>query len=188
MPRPWKTITSHYLLKRWWMNVREDHVLLPDGTELKEYHVLEMPDWVCVVCTTDTGQGRGPGIVLVRQFRHAVGRVMLELPAGAVDDGESVIDAGRRELLEETGYSADVVSVLPGLFADPSRLTNVGHIVLAEHAGCVAEPDPDVGEDLEVVVYPVVELPDLISSGELAHATHVAAILLASRFGHLTLE
>ena len=169
------------------MNVREDHVVLPNGVELAEYHVLEMPDWVCVVCPSTMPDGED-GIVLVRQYRHAAGRMSLELPAGAIEPGESPEDAGRRELLEETGYQADEVSVLQGFYADPSRITNMGHVAVAAGAKKIARPELDPGEDIEVEVVPVSRLRALISGGELAHATHVAAILIAAFNGYLSLD
>ncbi len=187
MPGPWLVKTQEYLLERWWMRLRRDHVVLPNGVELEEYHVLEMPDWVCIICPVKSHVGE-PAIVLVRQFRHAVDRVSLELPAGAIEPDESVLDAAQRELVEETGYRAENFVPMGKLYADPSRITNAGHIVVAQGAVQVEDPKPDPSEELEVVVVPIRELDGLIASGELAHATHVAAILKATSDGLISVD
>ena len=187
MPRPWKVKNQDYLLERWWMRLRRDHVVLPNGVELDEYHVLEMPDWVCVICPLRTQEG-DPAILLVRQYRHAIGEVALELPAGAIEPGETVLEAALRELAEETGYRAESVESVGKFYADPSRITNAGHVVVASGVARVGDPKPDLSEELEVVVVPTGMLQTLIESGELAHATHVAAILTAARDGLISFD
>ena len=96
----WKTLSSEYLIKRPWLTARRDKVQLPDGRILDEYYVLEYPTWVNVIAITKEGD-----MVLVRQYRHALGRTNFELVAGVLEKGEDPLVAAQRELLEETGYS-----------------------------------------------------------------------------------
>lgn len=88
------------LLKGHFLHVVRDTVRLPDGGSATREFVLH-PGAVAVVPLTDDGR-----IVLERQYRHATRQVMIEIPAGKLDAGESALACGRRELLEETGYVA----------------------------------------------------------------------------------
>lgn len=88
------------LLKGHFLHVVRDTVRLPDGGSATREYVLH-PGAVAVVPLTDDGR-----IVLERQYRHATRQVMIEIPAGKLDAGESALACGRRELLEETGYVA----------------------------------------------------------------------------------
>jgi len=88
------------LLKGHFLHVVRDTVRLPDGGSATREYVLH-PGAVAVVPLTDDGR-----IVLERQYRHATRQVMIEIPAGKLDAGESPLACGRRELLEETGYVA----------------------------------------------------------------------------------
>lgn len=178
--QPWKIKSSRYLLKRWWMNVREDHVLLPDGGELPEFHVLEYPDWTCVLCFTPGGE-----LVMVEQYRHGVQRFSLELPGGAVEPGEDPIVAAKRELLEETGYSSERWSSLGRCASEPSKHTNYAYFFVAREAVRVAEPDPDDSEYLRVEEVEPGRLRALIESERIIHGTHMTALFRAISEGIL---
>ena len=176
--KPWETLKSRYLLKRWWMNLREDHVRLPDGTELPEFHVVEYPDWACTVCFSEDGR-----LVMVEQFRHGIRRMSLEFPAGAVDAGEDPMTAARRELLEETGYAADEWMVLGRCSPEPSKQTNLAHLFVARGALRVAEPACDEGEDLRVCLLKPDEVFRSAENGEMIHGIHLAALFWAHHRG-----
>lgn len=179
-PRPWTTLASETLLARWWMTLRADRVRLPDGHVIDEYHVAEYPDWACVLALTDGGEA-----VLVEQYRHGVGRVLLELPAGMVDPGEDPAAAARRELAEETGYRARQWDRLGALAVEPGRHTNYGHVYVARGCERVAAPRLEPGEDLRVRAVPARTLPDLVERGEIAHGIHAAAVFWAQARGWL---
>ena len=88
------------LLEGGFLEVRRDVVSLPDGGQAtREY--IRHPGAVAVIPLLDDG-----GIVLVRQYRYPIGRILLEFPAGKLDPGEDTLACARRELLEETGYRA----------------------------------------------------------------------------------
>ena len=94
------TLTREELLKGHFLHVVRETVRLPDGGSAIREFILH-PGAVAVVPLTDDGR-----IVLERQYRHPTGKVMIEIPAGKLDAGESPLVCGRRELLEETGYAA----------------------------------------------------------------------------------
>ena len=95
----WKVLSSEYLIRKPWLTARCDRLELPDGRIMPEYYVLEYPDWVNVIAITKDGK-----FVMERQYRHALGVEAYELPCGVMENGETPLEAAKRELLEETGY------------------------------------------------------------------------------------
>ena len=89
----WKTLKSEYLFKRPWLTARRDTCELPDGRINDEYYVLEYPTWVHVVAITMDGK-----MVIIRQYRHGLGRTCFEIVAGCVEEGEDPLVAAKREL------------------------------------------------------------------------------------------
>jgi len=144
------------------------------GEPTHDYYVLESPPWVNVVAVTGEGH-----LVLVRQFRHALGEVTLEVPGGLVDAKDASPEAAAaRELLEETGYAADRLVPLGELSNNPAILTNRTHAFYASRARKVAEPRLDRHEDIEVVLEPAAEVPRLLREGRIHHALSVGALAL----------
>lgn len=163
------------------MTLREDRVRLPDGHELDEYHVLEYPDWSCIVALTEDDQA-----ILVEQYRYGIDRISLEFPAGALDEEENPLDAARRELLEETGYEASDWKSLGKMAVEPGRHTNYGHVFVAKGARKVAEPTLDATEDLCVRVVRACDLIGLVDEGRIIHGIHVAAVFWALQHRHIS--
>ena len=95
-----QVLSSEYLFRRPWLTVRRDSLKLPNGKLNPEFYVLEYPSWVNVTAITEDGM-----FVMIRQYRHGLGQVGIELCAGVVEEGEAPLDAARRELEEETGYT-----------------------------------------------------------------------------------
>jgi len=117
---------------------------LPSGFE-REFEIKLEADTAVVLAVT-----LEQCVVLVREFRPGVEADLLELPGGVVDVGEEPLEAARRELLEETGYSGDVELV--GSMVDCAYSTRVRHVFATRDAERVAEPQPEEGESPEVVL------------------------------------
>ncbi len=179
-PRRWTTLASELIVDRWWLRLRADRVRLPTGAEMDEFHVAEVPDWSLAVALTDDGQA-----VLVEQYRYPVDRTALEFAAGVIGEGETPLEAARRELLEETGYAADEWTALGPCAVEPARHTNYGHLFVARGARRVQAPALDETEDLQVRLVPAADLAGLIERGDIVHGLHVAAVFWALHRGLL---
>jgi 8-oxo-dGTP pyrophosphatase MutT (NUDIX family) len=178
-PKPWKVRKREYVSREFWYTVRLDEVELPTGSVIAKYWVSEYRPWVNVVALTKDDE-----VVLVRQYRHGLGQVHFEIPAGTTDPGETDLEAAtRRELLEETGYGGGRWSPLITLSANPALQDNLAHTFLAEGVERVADPHTEAGEDLRVHLVPLADVERMIADGEFIQALHTAPLmwLLLSR-------
>jgi ADP-ribose pyrophosphatase len=170
----WEQLSSERLMETPYFAVRADKLRLPDGEVKDPYYVLERPDAVIIFPLTEEGE-----VVLVRQYRPPIDRIELGLPAGLVEENEDPEKAGRRELLEETGYSGGEWELLGSLASSPSLKDNWAHLYLARDVARDTPPQPDEYERLEVVLVPVAELLPRVFAGEIVSSSGVAAMLLA---------
>jgi ADP-ribose pyrophosphatase len=170
----WERLSSERLMETPYFTVRSDKLRLPDGAVKDPYYVLERPDAALVFPLTGEGE-----VVLVRQYRPAIGRIELGLPAGLVEEGEEPEKAARRELLEETGYAGGEWELLGVVASSPSLKDNWAHLYLARGVSRDGSPQPDEYERVEVVLVPVGELLSKIADGEIVSSSGVAAILFA---------
>ena len=173
--KPWSVGASRLVLQDRWISLRADDCVTASGRRVEPYYVLEYPDFAHVFATTCDDC-----VVLVRQYRHALGAVSLELPGGVVDPADADPGAaGMRELLEETGFAGPSWRVSASLSADPAKFANRTHLVTAQGVERVSAPKLDPGEDIEVVLTPMSELMTLIGSRRIVNACHVGLLMLA---------
>lgn len=149
----------------------------PRTGEERTFSVIESADWVNIVALTAAGD-----VVLIEQYRHGTETVTLEIPGGLVEPRESALDAARRELREETGYTAPTWRHLGFVEPNPAIQTNRCDTFLALGAARTDGVDFDPGEVIEVALRPLSAVPELLRSGAITHALVVAA------FAHFSLE
>lgn len=137
---------------------------------------LDCGDWVNVIALTDDRR-----VVAIEQFRHGLAEVTLEIPGGMVDPGEEPLEAGLRELREETGHAGGGGRLIGRVSPNPAIQNNFCHTVLVEDVSEVAAPEPEEHEEIAVRLVPLEEIPALIAEGVIHHALVVAA------FHHLML-
>ena len=156
------------------ISVFKDTVTLPGGkTATRE--VVRHRGATCVVPITDEGE-----ILAVRQYRYAIGQVMLEIPAGKLDPGEPPESCALRELAEETGYTAKDYTFLGKFYPTPGYCSEIIYLYLAENLSYVGQNlDPD--EFVEVKKIPLDTLVKMVMDNEVFDAKTVVAILKADK-------
>jgi ADP-ribose pyrophosphatase len=156
--------------------VAVETVVLPDGRQIPDYYVVRMPDYVLVFA--EMRDGTTP---LFRQYRHGPRRVCLTFPGGTMEDGESPLDAAKRELLEELGCVASRWESLGHYVTNANQGCNTAHLFRAGECDLVQSASSDDLEDTEVVYMDRNALMSPERLTEIGLATHVALLLLATR-------
>lgn len=172
--KPWKLLNTTYLHP----NIRLDECELPTG-QIIGAHILEYDDEVMVFALTRDRQ-----VVLIRQYRHGVQDVILEFPGGSVDQGETPLEAARRELMEETGYASEKFIALGQVSPNPAIYRNQLHIFLAldvEFSGRQSVYDAD---GTEVVLMPLEDIISKARSGELTNSINVTTLFFVLDYLH----
>ncbi len=168
----WKVLESRWLLRRPWASIRVERVQTAGGVVLEDFPLIHTRDWACVVSLTPDNQ-----LVLVRQYRHGVGRETLEFPAGGIDADETPLQAAQRELREETGYCAPNWEPLLTTYPETTRHDHRAHLFVARQAELSAAPQLEPGEEVTVETLPLDQAALL--RGRLSHGIHQLALLLA---------
>lgn len=165
------TLESQLIFDGKVLHVYKDIIGLPNGgTSMREY--CRHGGAVCVVPLTDKGE-----VVCVRQYRYALSRVTLEIPAGKLDSPDEIHEeAALRELREETGYRCGKLTPIGDLATSPALLTEIIYMYLAEDL-TEGETDPDEDEFIEFVKIPLDEMVDMIIRGEIQDSKTQAAVL-----------
>jgi len=147
------------------------------GKAGKPYYRISSKDWVEILALTTDNK-----VILVRQFRPALGTFTLELPSGYIDSGETPEEAVTRELLEETGFVCSRVVSTGALRAIPSRIDNTLWVFCGQEARLIDSKKKD-DEGIEVVLVTQDEFKKMITSGEFVEATGLAAYFLCALKG-----
>lgn len=169
----WKTLSSEYLFNDRWFKVRKEKCLTPTGKIVEPYYVYDFPTWVAALAFAEDGK-----VIMVRQYRHAIGEVCIEIPGGCVDDSDNTNqEAIARELVEETGYSFSSYDYLGKISANASTNSNYLHMFLAQGGVKTSAQSLDENEEIEVVLLTVDELKAMLDSNQILQSMHVSCIL-----------
>jgi 8-oxo-dGTP pyrophosphatase MutT (NUDIX family) len=173
--KPWETVRSEVLFEQApWLRVFSDTVKLPDGRVVDGYLRLQQPDFVMIVPVRQDNV-----LGLIRCYKHGVGEIDLQPPAGYLDPGEIPPTAAKRELLEETGCEATDLYHLGTYVMSGNRGTGQAHIYLATDCQQVADPESGDLEEQELVWLPVDEVRQTWIEGTFRQISTSAAIGLA---------
>jgi ADP-ribose diphosphatase len=171
-----RTLSSQRVYEGRAVKLRIDTVRKPNG-KVTTREIVEHADAVAVVVLDSRDR-----VILVRQYRKAVGKTLLEVPAGGVDPGEQPINTVRRELQEEIGYLPNKIDRLGGFYSAPGYCTEYLHLYLATYL-IPSKLEAEDTDEIEVVRVPLTKIPDLIASGEIADAKSVAGLLRVMSLG-----
>jgi 8-oxo-dGTP pyrophosphatase MutT (NUDIX family) len=163
---PWKILGSNYIRER----IRVDTVQLANGRTF-EPMVFEYRRWANVLALTDRNE-----VVMIRQYRHGIQQIVWEFPGGIVEDGESIEDGARRELLEESGYDASTLIEVGRLHPNPAMQTNTLYAFLATGVKLVQAQHLDETEEIEVHLIPLEDVIAMAKRGEIPNALQVAVL------------
>lgn len=173
----WKTEKSEVLLDTPWVKVRRDAVRLPNGAKIEDFYAISIRDASAIVALDEEGN-----VILKREYRYCYDRELLEIPAGAFNDGETdPLAVARRELLEETGYVSDCWDYFGPTVESSAKMTNYMHIFLARNCRKVAGQQLDETEELTVEPVPMKRAVELVMRGDICCNSSAYGILRAAR-------
>ncbi len=167
---PGSTLSSEQIYQGRAVKLRVDTIEKPDGKKTTR-EIVEHADCVAVVALDER-----ENVVMVRQYREAVGKTLLEIPAGGIDPGENAEESVRRELQEEIGFLPQKIEKIGGFYSTPGYCTEYLYLYLATDLKSSRLRAEDT-EDIEVVKVPLPQIPALIASGDICDAKSIAGLL-----------
>ena len=168
--KPWKLVDSRIEKQFPIFDLRVDRAQSPRTAREHDFFILESADWVNVIPLTPAKE-----VVLIRQYRHGLREITLEIPGGILEPGDSPAAAACRELSEETGYAGGTWTALDYVYPNPAFLNNRCYTFLAENVVLKRGQEQDDKEDIEIMLKPLEQIPDLIKEGIIRHSLIVAA-------------
>lgn len=170
----WKTLKRTTILKDEWIDLEASECQLPNGKVIAPFYVNRSRDFVVIVAITKEKE-----LLVERQYRHGVEKVLLEIPAGGVEPGEDAETAAHRELMEETGYRAHRMDLLFKVAPNASSNSNYAWCYLARDIEPLGCQNLDDTEALEIDVLPLLHMKEMLRAGMFEQAVHVAALYRA---------
>ncbi len=149
--------------------------VLANGS-MHEREVIRHPGSVVIVPRLPNDQ-----ICLIKNFRISVDQPLIELPAGTLEANETPLACARRELIEETGYSAGTIEQLTSFYAAPGILDEMMHLFVAD-ALVEGQPSREVGEEIDNLLLPLPKAISMIGSGEICDAKTIVGLLWCQQF------
>lgn len=177
MKNPWKLVKENIIYQnKFGYKLHDDDVITPSGTPGK-FMVLESNDFAVIIAITSDDK-----IIMIHQWRYAMGRECLELPAGSVSDNEDVLVAAKRELNEETGAISDDWQEIKSYWLGNGAMRIKGHIFLARNAKLSGKLQNDETEKTVVESYSYQELLNFIDQNIISDERSLLSLLLVKKY------
>ena len=174
-----RLISSRLAYKGKVFSVFTDKVEEPGGS-INVRDVIRHSGSVVVLAVDESKNPNDPDIVFERQYRHAAGQFLIELPAGRVEPEETTLAAAKRELIEETGYRAKRWTLLTKYFASPGFLGEFMQVFLAEGL-TLGDAQPEYDEQIEIEMMPLSRLLKMIDEGKIHDGKTLISVMLYAR-------
>ena len=175
MATSWKRLARKTLVDTPFIKVHEDTVELPNGKVFDDYSVVKLGNPVIVIAVDEQQR-----VLFQHEYRYAHDKILTSVPAGMIDEGETPLQAAERELLEETGYTAESFDYIGELYEYPTKLEHSTYMVRANNIRKVAEPkleDTEFIDSLELT--PIGEIQDRISNNEIKTSVIISALYMS---------
>ena len=170
--KPWAKVSSKSVGNFRVFNIRSDIKVSPRTGQEHDFYVIESVNWVNIIALTKSGQ-----VVMINQYRHGSNTVELEVPGGLIDpEDTSPLEAGLRELREETGYEGTQAEIIGQIYANPAIMNNTCYTVLVRDCEQKHTLELDQCEDLAVTLIDPAEIPTLVKQGRIGHSLVVVAL------------
>ncbi len=168
----WKKLSSKIILKHQFLTVAEDTVQLASGKIINDYLTfVDLKSYVTII-----GLSSDAKILTIKEHTYPLNQRILQFPEGDIDSDESIIECAKRELLEETGYSAEKFIEIGRSLPAHRRSTRLQYVVLAKNCYKVSNPDlKGLEEDLSVALYQPNDINKLISEGKIIQQNFLSA-------------
>ncbi len=167
----WQIIKDTKVFETPIFNLHERKVKPADGSGSSNFYILDAPEWINIIALTSSRE-----IVLVEQYRHGIDTSTLEIPGGMVDPGENPLEAAKREMAEETGFTSDLWTQIGRSSSNPAFLNNFTHLYLAENCIKTEEQHTEGNEDIAVHVMGIDKFLDLVRDGTVHHSIVLSAV------------
>ena len=189
--KPWKLLSSEFLVDAPWLKVAKETCELPSGKIIDDFYTLWQPDWVLILARTKEGKW-----VMTEQYRHGTGKIALEFPAGIIDKAETPEEAAVRELQEECGYGIDErrenaamrlqtrdessesgvsgTQYVGSFSVNPDRHRGKFHVVFIDGVKRLGKTSFDDTEDIETFLYTDEEFQAKVADGTFNHPLQIA--------------
>ena len=174
--KPWQVLDSREVYQAPpYIRILRQKVRVSDGRVVEDYHQVQFVDFVMVVASTADGH-----ILIERQYKHGIGGETLVVPAGTISPGEDPLATAQRELLEETGYTAEDWRSAGCFVTHANYGCSKAYLFTARNARAVTVPKSGDLEDMEILLLRPEELHAAIRDGQVRSLSAAAAIALAT--------
>jgi len=170
----WKILSSEYLTNHSFFTARKDRCENFEGKIIEQYYVVEMNLTVCALGITEDNNA-----ILIKQYRHPIEKIILEVPGGFVDENEDPAKAIAREFSEETGYEFSSIEYVGEVAANPGIINNYTKLYLATGGKKATQQRLDDNEEIEVVLIPLDEVKEMLLQNKFEQALHTSCIFYA---------